>query len=80
MKTHVTIQNYFIHIFTITFKNIYKKRNFKDHYFVLQPQRNHILSKVELVKIAPPFQVVEKTTNLLVNIHYFISGFLKTTN
>ena len=28
-----------------------------------------ILSKVELVKIAPPFQLVEKTTNLLVNIH-----------
>ena len=30
------------------------------------------LSKVELVKMAPPFQLVEKTTNLLVNIHYFI--------
>ena len=36
--------------------------------------------KVELVKIAPPFQLVEKTTNLLGNIHYFISSFLKTTN
>ena len=31
-----------------------------------------LLSKVELVKIAPPFQLVEKTTYLLVNIHYFI--------
>ena len=31
-----------------------------------------LLSKLELVKIAPPFQLVEKTTNLLVNIHYFI--------
>ena len=39
-----------------------------------------VLSKVELVKIAPPFQLVEKTTNLLVNSHYFISGFLKTKN
>ena len=39
---------------------------------------DRILSKVELVKIAPPFQLVEKTTNLLVNIHYFIySSFLK---
>ena len=33
--------------------------------------KNSLLSKVELVKIAPPFQLVEKTTNLLVNIHYF---------
>ena len=31
-----------------------------------------MLSKDELVKIALPFQLVEKTTNLLVNIHYFI--------
>ena len=33
---------------------------------------NCLLSKVELVEIVPPFQLVKKTTNLLVNIHYFI--------
>ena len=33
-------------------------------------------SKVELVKIAPPIKIVlEKTTSLLVHIHYFISSF-----
>ena len=36
----------------------------------------YVLSKVELVKIAPPFQLVEKTTNLLVNTISF-SSFLK---
>ena len=39
-----------------------------------------LLSKVKLVKIAPPFKLVGKTTNLLVHIHYIISSFLKTTN
>ena len=48
--------------------------------FITKKKYMLILSKVELVKIAPPFQLVEKTTNLLVNIHYFISSFFKTTN
>ena len=38
--------------------------------------RASLLSKVELVKIVPPFQLVQKTTNLLANIHYLISSFL----
>ena len=33
-----------------------------------------MLSQVELVKIVPPFKLVEKTTKLLVHIHYLISS------
>ena len=43
-----------------------------------------MLSKVELVNIAPPFKLVEKTTNLLVNLlvvfTILISSFNKSTN
>ena len=48
------------------------KRDIEKLLYFLNKGDAAVLSKVELVKIASPFNLVEKTTNLLVHIHYFI--------